>query len=113
MSDQDNNQPTAPALTPVESLNQAARILCRKLVEIEQDPDLLSVFSIARAHGYKVTSKFWHEEHAALAKAALDYDEYLKRGDQKPLPTIGAEAVPEPPSHVVPMPPPAGSGGGI
>ena len=111
MSDQDNNQPTAPALTPVESLNQAARILCRKLVEIEQDPDLLSVFSIARAHGYKVTSKFWHEEHAALAKAALDYDEYLKRGDKKQPLAKEAEAVPETTSNVVPMPPPScGSG---
>jgi hypothetical protein len=39
------------------------------MVGIEQDPDLQSVFSIARAHGYKVTSRFWHDE----LKEAVEY----------------------------------------
>lgn len=44
----------------------AARALTLKMISIEQDPDIVSVFSIARAHGYKVTSPLWHPELKAI-----------------------------------------------
>lgn len=70
-------------------LIESAHKLATKIIQCEQDPDLLSVFSIARAHGYKVTSKFWHDELKGFVEAYEAYqnakkesqaDEAVKQG---------------------------------
>lgn len=58
-----------------DELYEAAKHLALKMLAIEQDPDIISVFSIARAHGYKVTSKFWYDELQALGDVLRKLDE--------------------------------------
>jgi len=63
-----------PDLTAADTKEVYASLkaLVIKMLNIETDPDLISVFSIARAHGYKVTSPFWSKElkesHALLTR---------------------------------------------
>lgn len=59
----------------INELYEASKNLAIKMMAIEQDPDIISVFSIARAHGYKVTSKFWHDELQALGVVLRAIDE--------------------------------------
>ena len=59
-------------------LYKAAKDLALKMLAIEQDPDIISVFSIALAHGYKVTSRFWHDELKALVASLEAADEKAK-----------------------------------
>lgn len=72
---------TKIAASEVDAAIQSAHKLVTKLIQCEQDPDLLSVFSIARAHGYKVTSQFWHPELNAFVVA---YEAYNKAKDAPP-----------------------------
>ena len=53
-----------PDLTAADTKEVYAslRTLVLKMIAVEQDSDLMSVFSIARAHGYKPTSLFWSKE---------------------------------------------------
>jgi len=62
--------------------------LAKKLVDSEQDPDLISIFSIARAHGYKQSSKLWSEE----VKAALDFINSVEEKAEKDKKAAQAEA---------------------
>lgn len=76
-----------------DSLYEAAKNLAIKMLNIEQDPDIISVFSIARAHGYKVTSKFWHDELQALGAVIRQIDEERRRAAGQP--PVAAAAAPE------------------
>ena len=67
-------QPIPAPIGTVEDVVAKATDLVKRLVAIEQDADIISIFTIARAHGYKSTSKFWHEENAALANTLAAYD---------------------------------------
>ena len=59
-----SNEPKTPDLTAADTKEVYASLkaLVIKMLNIETDPDLISVFSIALAHGYKVTSPFWSKE---------------------------------------------------
>lgn len=59
-------------------LYEAAKNLALRMQAIEQDPDIVSVFSIARAHGYKTTSQFWQVELQKLATVLLAIDAKAK-----------------------------------
>jgi hypothetical protein len=48
-------------------LIKLTKALVTKMINIEKEPDLVSVFSIARAHGYIITSNLWHKELKELA----------------------------------------------
>ena len=78
---ENNTQPAtpAPAVGSIEDLFNKTKLLLEKLVAVEQDPDLISVFSIARAHGYKTTSRFWHDEAAAVAVSLKAYHEATQK----------------------------------
>jgi hypothetical protein len=67
--------PVAVAFPEGCELYSKAKALAQKLIDVEQDPDLLSVFGIARAHGYKATSRFWHDELKALVNTLMAYDQ--------------------------------------
>jgi hypothetical protein len=69
------------APTPEQNLFDAAKAVVERMLALETDADLVSVMSIARAHGYKPTTRFWHEETAALAKALNAYHESKKPVD--------------------------------
>lgn len=74
MSEQ-NQDKTPVTASSADSLYDAAKELAIKMINVEQDPDLISVFSIARAHGYKVTSKFWQAELQSLGEVLRKIDE--------------------------------------
>lgn len=84
--------PTPPAeaqkVNAADTLFEASVKLLNRMITVEQDPDLISVFSIARAHGYKTTSKFWQEELMPLKQALDAYDAERKA---KPAPVIPIE----------------------
>lgn len=69
-----SNEPKQPDLSAADTKEVYASLktLVIKMLNIETDPDLISVFSIARAHGYKPTSPFWSKElkesHALLTR---------------------------------------------
>lgn len=64
-----------PAPASAESLFAPAVALVKRMVEIENDPDLKSVFSIARAHGYVTTSRLWYQELNTLGAALQAYSD--------------------------------------
>jgi len=75
---------TQPSLCEAKNAAIAAsRNLALKLVQVEQDADLRSVFSIAIAHGYKPTSKFWQEALKAAGEAFQKLDEAEARKRQE------------------------------
>ena len=51
-------------------------------------PARLSVFGIARAHGYKATSRFWHDELKALVNTLMAYDQAKGACPQKVEPSV-------------------------
>tara|TARA_R110000868_G_scaffold60946_3_gene185535 strand:+ start:1426 stop:1623 length:198 start_codon:yes stop_codon:yes gene_type:complete len=51
-----------------DELFKLSKALATKMMNIEKDPDLVSIFSIARAHGYIVTSQLWHKELTDLSE---------------------------------------------
>src|SRR6478609_6776438 len=79
-----------------DALYESAKNLAVKLMGIEQDPDIISVFSIARAHGYKTTSKFWHDELQALGAVLRQIDEERRRAveqaESKSADTVGTDS---------------------
>jgi len=63
---------------------QAAVDLVEALVNVEKDPDLISIFSIANAHGYRSTSKFWHPAKNKLTELLIQYrDDLQKKQDDR------------------------------
>lgn len=43
-------------------LIKLAKALVKQMKDIETNPDIVSVFSIARSRGYIITSPLWHKE---------------------------------------------------
>ncbi len=66
-----------------DELYNAAKKLAIKMAGIEQDPDIISVFSIARAHGYKTTSRFWHDELKELGAVLTSIDQARNKALQE------------------------------
>lgn len=79
-----------------DKLYEASKNLAIKMINIEQDPDIVSVFSIARAHGYKVTSTFWQAELEALKAVLVSID--AKRREVAGEPTVVPPAAPAVPA---------------
>lgn len=65
----------------INKLIDAGRKFASRVIDIEKDPDLISVFSIARAHGYTVTSRFWHGELKEFVDLLNEYDSKRKNSD--------------------------------
>lgn len=78
------NLAPAQAASPADVLAEKSRQLLTVLVNMEHDPDLMSVFAIAQSRGYRVTSRFWRDASAALAVALLAYAESLKPKPEEP-----------------------------
>ena len=48
-------------------LLKLSKALVAKMIDIEKDPDLISIFSIARSRGYVISSQLWHKELKEIA----------------------------------------------
>jgi predicted phosphatase len=61
-------------------LIKLAKALVQQMKNIETNPDIVSVFSIARSRGYIITSPLWHKELNELDDAlkAIDLENSAK-----------------------------------
>lgn len=74
-----------PKPCATQTMINAAKALGLKMIACEKDPDLVSVFAIAQAHGYKPTSQLWAAELKAFVEAFNAYEAEKAASKEKPL----------------------------
>ena len=78
MAKQDTPKKECPNKERLLQLIEAGKKLAAKVIEADRSPDMISVFSIARAHGYVVTDKFWSVELKQFVDLVNDYESKRK-----------------------------------